>query len=70
MTKASGVTSLIIQDEYEINVDTYHKLTLPTYDQTPACNKTVNLHFVPTGSVDVKNSGVPWIKYNATADEY
>ena len=67
MTKASGVTDLYIRDEYEINVDTYHKLTLPTYDLTPACNKTIHFAFFENGPY---NGAVPWMNYNATADEY
>lgn len=56
---------LMIEETYQINVDTYKAITLPEYDLTPACVKTKYFHFT-----DQNDQEIPWIKYNSTSEEY
>jgi hypothetical protein len=55
----------MIEETYQINVDTYKAITLPEYDLTPACVKTKYFHFT-----DQNDQEIPWIKYNSTSEEY
>lgn len=57
--------SLQISETYQINVDANKKITLPTYELEPACNKKYYYDFNFSNGTQV-----PWIGYNSTTGDY